>query len=98
MPKTFDDKLREIGNEYYDKYICDEPECNQHNMNEIVGELIISIKKLLSDAVKNTAHIMSDDAIKKSPYPNYARQYNQGKFDLMMDLQRVIKEDKNGIK
>jgi len=52
----------------------------------------ISKNYILLDDIKKHIHIWSDEQIEKSPHKNFARAYNQGKFDVLMEIKRL----KNG--
>ena len=46
-----------------------------------------SLPKITKEELLKIANIPSDEEIKKSPAPNYARAYYQGRFDLIMELE-----------
>ena len=50
-----------------------------------------SIEKVGVKDIEKNIKIMSDEKIEKAPNPEYAGAYNQGKFDVLMEIKRLNK-------
>ena len=48
-----------------------------------------SIEKVGVEDIEKNIKIMSDEKIEKAPNPEYAGAYNQGKFDVLMEIKRL---------
>ena len=70
----------------------------QEEIEKVVADLLKQIDELeagsievgVEDIEKNIK-IMSDEKIEKAPNPEYAGAYNQGKFDVLMEIKRLNK-------